>query len=234
VTLKIEENKNQVLPIIVDNHNLNDYLGKEKFQKDVKENVGIPGVAIGLAWTPVGGDILYIEATKYPGKGNLKLSGRLGEVMKESAQLAFSYLRAHAKELNISNYLFTDYDFHIHVPSGAVPKDGPSAGVTILTALASLLTNIPVEENIAMTGEISLRGKILPVGGIKEKVLAAKSVGIETVLLPEKNRSDFEEIPEDIRKGLKVEYYTNMMDLLKRTVPKAFRSKVNFSEREGW
>jgi ATP-dependent Lon protease len=234
VTLKIEENKNQVLSIIVDNHNLNDYLGKEKFQKDVKENVGIPGVAIGLAWTPVGGDILYIEATKYPGKGNLKLSGRLGEVMKESAQLAFSYLRAHAKELNISNYLFTDYDFHIHVPSGAVPKDGPSAGVTILTALASLLTNIPVEENIAMTGEISLRGKILPVGGIKEKVLAAKSVGIETVLLPEKNRSDFEEIPEDIRKGLKVEYYTNMMDLLKRTVPKAFRSKVNFSEREGW
>jgi len=234
VTLKIEENKNQVLPIIVDNHNLNDYLGKEKFQKDVKENVGIPGVAIGLAWTPVGGDILYIEATKYPGKGNLKLSGRLGEVMKESAQLAFSYLRAHAKELNISNYLFTDYDFHIHVPSGAVPKDGPSAGVTILTALASLLTNIPVEENIAMTGEISLRGKILPVGGIKEKVLAAKAAGIETVLLPEKNRSDFEEIPEDIRKGLKVEYYTNMMDLLKRTVPKAFRSKVNFSEREGW
>jgi ATP-dependent Lon protease len=236
VTLKIEENKNQIqLPIVVDENHVSSYLGKEKFQKDIKENIGISGVAIGLAWTPVGGDILYIEATKYPGKGNLKLSGRLGEVMKESAQLAFSYLRAHAKELGIANYLFTDFDFHIHVPSGAVPKDGPSAGVTILTALASLLTNAPVEENIAMTGEISLRGKILPVGGIKEKVLAAKAAGIETVLLPEKNRSDFEEIPEEIRSGLNVEYYSNMMDLLKRTVPKAFRSKQTvYLEREGW
>ncbi|GIX43563.1 MAG: Lon protease [Leptospiraceae bacterium] len=235
VTLKLEESKNQNIPIVVDENNLKEYLGKERFQKDIKENIGIPGVAIGLAWTPVGGDILYIEATKYPGKGNLKLSGRLGEVMKESAQLAFSYLRAHAKELNIANYLFTDYDFHIHVPSGAVPKDGPSAGVTILTALASLLTNTPVEENIAMTGEISLRGKILPVGGIKEKVLAAKAAGIETVLLPEKNRADFEEIPEEIRKGLNVEYYSNMMDLLRRTVPKAFRSKQTiYTEREGW
>jgi len=236
VTLKIEENKNQIqLPIVVDENHVSSYLGKERFQKDIKENIGISGVAIGLAWTPVGGDILYIEATKYPGKGNLKLSGRLGEVMKESAQLAFSYLRAHAKELGIANYLFTDLDFHIHVPSGAVPKDGPSAGVTILTALASLLTNAPVEENIAMTGEISLRGKILPVGGIKEKVLAAKAAGIETVLLPEKNRSDFEEIPKEIRSGLNVEYYSNMMDLLKRTVPKAFRSKKTvYLEREGW
>ncbi len=235
VTLKIEEQENKELPIVISEHNINEYLGIEKFHRDLKEHIGIPGVAIGLAWTPVGGDILFIEATKYPGKGNLKLSGRLGDVMKESAHLAFSYIRAHAHELNINHQLFTEYDYHIHVPSGAVPKDGPSAGVTILTALTSLLTNSPVEENIAMTGEISLRGKILPVGGIKEKVLAAKASGIETVLLPEKNKADFEEIPEDIRAGINVEYYSNMMDLLKRTVSKAFHQKqLVFTEREGW
>lgn len=232
IVLKLEkDNKSEEINL----ENLKEFLGKEKYQKDIKENIGIPGVAIGLAWTPVGGDILYIETTKYEGKGNLKLSGRLGEVMKESAQLAFSFLRAHAKELNIPEPYFTQYDFHIHVPSGAVPKDGPSAGITILIALASLLMNRPITENFAMTGEISLRGKILPVGGIKEKVLAARAAGIELVFLPEKNRPDFEEIPEEIRGNLKVEYYSNIMDLIKRVFPDIFiDKKLSFSEREGW
>lgn len=232
ILLKIEkENKLEKFSL----ENLKEFLGKEKYYKDIKENIGIPGVAVGLAWTPVGGDILYIETTKYQGKGNLKLSGRLGEVMKESAQLAFTFLRAHAKELNLQESDFTEYDFHIHVPSGAVPKDGPSAGVTILVALASLLMNKPITENFAMTGEISLRGKILPVGGIKEKVLAARAAGIDLVFLPEKNRPDFEEIPEEIRGNLKVEYFSDIMDLIKRVFLDIFNDKKQkFPEREGW
>ncbi|MCS7205726.1 MAG: endopeptidase La [Leptospiraceae bacterium] len=233
VVLKIEKEKDLALPVVVDVNDLVEYLGKERYYKDHKEHIRIPGVAIGLAWTPVGGDILYIETTKFPGKGNLKLSGRLGDVMKESAHLAFSFLRAHANELNIQNSLFHDYDFHIHVPSGAVPKDGPSAGITILVSLASLLTNTPIDQDLAMTGEISLRGKVLPVGGIKEKVIAAKSAGISTVILPDKNRADFEEIPEYIRSGIQVEYYSDMMDVLRRVLPQVFQ-KPKFTDREGW
>ncbi|MFN3605377.1 MAG: endopeptidase La [Leptonema sp. (in: bacteria)] len=236
ILLKIEKNDTPFESFEVHSENLKEFLGKEKFHKDIKENIGIPGVAIGLAWTPVGGDILYIETTKYPGKGNLKLSGRLGEVMKESAQLAFTYLRAHAKDLDIPDKLFVEYDYHIHVPSGAVPKDGPSAGITILTALTSLLTNIPITENFAMTGEISLRGSLLPVGGIKEKVLAARSAGIDLVLLPKKNQPDFEVIPEDIRGNLKVEYFSDIMSLLKKVFPNLFKRNNTYSylDREGW
>ncbi len=231
-SLELERNKYKVQ---IAPENLSRYLGKEKFHKDIKETLSIPGVSIGLAWTSVGGDILYIESTKFPGRGNLQLSGRLGEVMKESANLAFSYLKAHAQEIGIDSSLFNQYDFHIHVPSGAVPKDGPSAGVTILTSIASLLLNIPVSENIAMTGEISLRGKILPVGGIKEKVLAAKAAGIETVLLPEKNKADFEEIQEDIRSQIQVEYYSDMLTLMKRVLSlRKSEKKIEFIEREGW
>ncbi len=234
--LKFEKEKHRLEDYQIQVEDLKEFLGKEKFYKDIKENIGTPGVAIGLAWTPVGGDILYIETTRYDGNGNLKLSGRLGEVMKESAQLAFTYLRAHSKELQIDVSYFTKYDYHIHVPSGAVPKDGPSAGVTILIALTSLLTQIPITQNIAMTGEISLRGKILPVGGIKEKVLAARSAKIDLVFLPEKNKPDFEEIPEEIRGDLKVEYFSDIMDLLKRVFPELFNKKQlnSLNDREGW
>ena len=207
-------------------------LGRDRILRDLKENTAMPGVAIGLAWTPVGGDILYIEAAAYPGKGELKLSGQLGDVMKESAQAAFSFIRAHAGDLGIDHEQFQKKDIHVHIPGGAIPKDGPSAGVTLLSSITSLLSGNNIAENVAMTGEISLRGKILPVGGIKEKVLAARAAGISTVLLPEKNRPDYEEIPEHVKEGLKVEYYTDMMDLLKRTVPKGSHSAHD--PRQGW
>ena len=229
VVLKMEEGK-EISP--VSKENLPDYLGRAKFLRDRREINGIAGVATGLAWTPVGGDILFIESTKFKGSGNLKLSGRLGDVMKESAQAAFSFLRAHVRELNLNADQFQESDVHIHIPGGAIPKDGPSAGVTLLTAMTSLFTGVAVADDIAMTGEISLRGKILPVGGIKEKVLAAKAAGINTVLLPEKNRPDFEEIDETVRSSIQAEYYTDMMQLLRRTVPTAFTKRsIN---RDGW
>ncbi len=199
-----------------------EYLGRDRYYMDYKENTNIPGVAMGLAWTPVGGDILFVEATSYKGKGELKLSGRLGDVMKESAQAALSFLRAHSREMHLKPQVFENYDVHIHIPSGAIPKDGPSAGVTLLSALASLFTKKAVASDIAMTGEISLRGRILPVGGIKEKVLAAQAAGINMVLLPEKNRSEYEEMPEKLREGIEVEYYDDMLSLLRRSVPEAF------------
>lgn len=199
-------------------------LGRERFVKDYKENHGIPGLAIGLAWTPVGGEILFIETASYPGKGHFKLSGQLGDVMKESAQAALSFIRSHAGEFSIPPEVFEKTDVHIHIPGGAIPKDGPSAGVSMLSALVSLLTGKPVTEDVAMTGEISLRGRVLPVGGIKEKVLAARAAGIHTVFLPEKNRAEFDEIPSHVTEGIQVEYFSSMMDLLRRTVPGAFVS----------
>jgi ATP-dependent Lon protease len=163
----------------------------------------IPGVATGLAWTPVGGDILFIEATRAPGKGGLILTGQLGEVMRESAQAAMTLVKNKAASLGIDPKLFETSDIHIHVPAGATPKDGPSAGVAMVTALASLLTNRTVRSDTAMTGEISLRGLVLPVGGIKEKVVAAAAAGITQVILPARNRRDFEDIPKDARDRLK-------------------------------
>lgn len=209
--------------VVYDVEDVRKHLGRDRFHRDLRENTGIPGVATGLAWTPVGGDILFIEAMAYPGKGELKLSGQLGDVMKESALAALSFLRSHSATLNIDPEQVGKQDVHIHVPSGAIPKDGPSAGVTMLSALASLFTKAPIQDSLAMTGEISLRGRVLPVGGIKEKILAAKAAGIDTVLLPEKNRAEYEEIPEHVREGLAVEYFSDMMELLRRTVPGAFR-----------
>jgi ATP-dependent Lon protease len=159
-------------------------------------------VATGLVWTPTGGDITFIEATRMKGNRRLTLTGKLGDVMKESAQAAVSYVRSKATELGIDEELFSRSDIHIHVPAGAVPKDGPSAGVTIATALVSLLTGRNVRSHVAMTGEITLRGQVLPVGGIKQKVLAAARVGIKTIILPARNRVDLEDIPEEIRKEL--------------------------------
>ena len=162
-----------------------------------------PGVVTGLVWTPVGGDVVFIEASRMEGGKGLQLTGQLGDVMKESAQTALSYVRAHAAALHISPDFYEKSDLHIHVPAGAVPKDGPSAGVTMTSAIASLLSGRPIKPALAMTGEVTLSGKVLPVGGIKEKVLAAKRAGIKTVILPERNRKDLtEDIPEDLRRGM--------------------------------
>ncbi len=191
-----------------------DYLGKRKYYSEVAERTTVPGVATGLAWTPYGGDILFIEASVSKGNGKLHITGQLGDVMKESAMLAMSYLRAHSDELNIPGEAFKYWDLHIHVPKGAVPKDGPSAGISIFSAVASIFTQRKVKDTIAMTGEITLRGQVLPVGGIKEKVLAAKRAGIETVLLPEKNEKDVSEIEEDVIGDLEVQYLERMDPLL--------------------
>jgi len=191
-----------------------DYLGKRKYFSEVAERTKVPGVATGLAWTPYGGDILFIEASVSKGNGKLHITGQLGDVMKESAMLAMSYLKAHSDELNIPEEAFKYWDLHIHVPKGAVPKDGPSAGVSIFSAVASIFTQRKVKGNLAMTGEITLRGLVLPVGGIKEKVLAAKRAGIHKVLLPRKNEKDVEEIDKDVLGDLEVEYLERMDPLL--------------------
>jgi ATP-dependent Lon protease len=162
----------------------------------------VPGVATGLAWTPVGGDILFIEATRSPGKGGLLLTGQLGDVMKESAQAALSLVKNRAATLGIDPEIFARTDIHVHVPAGATPKDGPSAGVAMFMALTSLLTNRTIRSDTAMTGEISLRGLVLPVGGIKEKVVAAAAAGITRVMLPARNRRDYDDIPEEVRRKL--------------------------------
>jgi ATP-dependent Lon protease len=174
-------------------------LGARKFENEVAMRTSVPGVATGLAWTPVGGDILFIEATRVQGGGRLILTGQLGEVMKESAQAALTLVKSHAKSLGIDPALFERSDIHVHVPAGAIPKDGPSAGVAMFTALASLLTGRMVRNDTAMTGEISLRGLVLPIGGVKEKVLAAARAGITTVMLPARNRKDLEDVPESAR-----------------------------------
>jgi ATP-dependent Lon protease len=190
------------------------YLGKQKYFPDVAERLNKPGIATGLAWTPVGGDILFIEATKMKGKGSLILTGQLGDVMKESAQAALSYIASHAKELGIDENFRQRFDIHLHVPAGATPKDGPSAGVTILAALTSLLTDRFVRNDLAMTGEITLRGAVLPIGGVKEKVLAAHRAGIKFVLLPERNKYDLEEIPQHVAKDLEFIFVKEMDEVL--------------------
>jgi ATP-dependent Lon protease len=195
-------------------NDIQDILGKRKVFSDVAERTTVPGVATGLAWTPYGGDILFIEASVSRGSGKLHITGQLGDVMKESAMLAISYLRARYEELNIPEEAFKYWDLHIHVPQGAVPKDGPSAGVALLSAVASIFTQRKVKGTLAMTGEITLRGLVLPVGGIKEKVLAAKRAGIEKVFLPKKNEKDVAEIEEDVIGNLKVEYLDRMEPIL--------------------
>jgi ATP-dependent Lon protease len=197
---------------------LSDLLGPLKFEPELAERGGRPGTAVGLAWTPAGGDILFIESTRMPGKGELKLTGSLGDVMRESVEAARSWLRSHSDELALEPATFDACDIHLHVPSGAVPKDGPSAGVAMVTSLASLFTGRPATEKVAMTGEITLRGKVLPVGGIKEKVLAAKRAGIERVVLPQANRQDVEEISAKLLEGLDIRYVGTIDDALALTL----------------
>ncbi len=189
---------------------LHKFLGPVKFFPEVAERTSEPGVATGLAWTPTGGDIIFVEATKMRGEKGLTLTGQLGDVMKESAQAALAYVRSKSKELGIEEDFFEKNDIHIHVPAGAIPKDGPSAGITIFVALTSLLTNQPVRSDVAMTGEITLRGLVLPVGGIKEKVLAGLRAGIKTIILPQKNEKDLEEIPEHIRNAMNFKFIQRM------------------------
>ena len=193
---------------------LEEYLGAQQFFSEVAERTEVPGVATGLAWTPVGGDILFVEASVSPGSGKLLLTGKLGDVMKESARAALSYVKAKARELNIPAEAFKRWDLHVHVPSGAVPKDGPSAGVALLAALVSIYTQRRVKHDVAMTGEITLRGLVLPVGGIKEKVLAGKRAGINKVILPYKNEKDVKEIRGGTLDGLEITYVKRMKQVL--------------------
>ncbi len=193
---------------------LGDYLGAARFVNETAETIREYGIATGLGWTPVGGEILFIEATRMPGRGNLLLTGSLGEVMKESAQTALSYLRSQSKALGIDLTDYNKFDLHIHVPAGATPKDGPSAGVTVVAALASLLTRRRVRSDIAMTGEISLRGRVMRVGGIKEKVLAAARFGLKHVALPEQNQPDWSEVPEEVRQKIKAHFVRHISELL--------------------
>jgi len=197
---------------------LAELLGPVRYETELAERAGLPGVAIGLAWTPAGGDILFVESTRMPGKGELKLTGSLGDVMRESAEAARSWIRGHSDALGIDGGLFQESDIHLHVPAGAVPKDGPSAGVAMVTSLASLVTGRPTQPSVAMTGEITLRGKVMPVGGIKEKVLAAKRAGIERVVLPVQNRKDVEEVESGLLEGIALEYVGTIDEALEHTL----------------
>ncbi len=189
---------------VLEENDLGTYLGKVRFFSEVAERTSVAGVATGLAWTPVGGDILFIETSRMPGKGRLEITGQLGDVMKESARAALTYVRSNAEALGVEPQFLETVDLHVHVPAGAVPKDGPSAGVTIFTALASLLTGRRVRPDTAMTGEVTLRGRVLPVGGIKAKVLAAHAAGITRVILPQKNARDLDEVPREVRDALEI------------------------------
>ncbi|MEO0241255.1 MAG: endopeptidase La [candidate division WOR-3 bacterium] len=214
IAVEIAEGK-KVDKVIIKEEDIEKYLGPRVFFSETKAREGIPGIATGMAWTPTGGEILFIESTKMPGGRNLILTGQLGEVMKESAQAALSIIRSKSEQLGIEKDFWNKYDIHIHVPEGAVPKDGPSAGITIFISLVSLLKNQPVNPEIAMTGEITLRGKVMPVGGIKEKVLAAKRAGIKEIILPKLNEKDLVEIPDYVKKDLKFYFVENVDDVLK-------------------
>jgi ATP-dependent Lon protease len=192
---------------------LGDYLGHAPFMAETAEKITEYGISTGMAWTPVGGEVLFIEATRMRGRGNLILTGSLGDVMKESAQAAMSFLRSQAKKLDIDLSDYGKFDIHIHVPAGATPKDGPSAGVAIVAALASLLTKRKVRSQTAMTGEISLRGRVLRVGGIKEKVLAAQRFGIKEVILPDQNKPDWQEAPPEVRAKMKVHFVKQISEI---------------------
>jgi ATP-dependent Lon protease len=173
-------------------------LGRQRFYQEAAERTAVPGVATGLAVTGTGGDVLFVEATVMKGEG-LTLTGQLGDVMKESAKIALSYIRSHSGELGIDEHLFDERAFHVHVPAGAIPKDGPSAGITMATALASLLSGRPVKHTVGMTGEVTLQGRVLPIGGLKQKVLAAHAAGLTDVIIPERNRPDLDDVPQDVR-----------------------------------
>jgi ATP-dependent Lon protease len=204
VARDVAEGKTEKTNVAADD--IHKLLGPIKFYSEIAERTKYSGVATGLAWTSTGGDIIFVEATKMQGKGNLALTGQLGDVMKESAQAALSYIRSKALDFHIPEDFFEKQDLHIHVPQGAIPKDGPSAGITMMVALVSLLTDKPVRNDVAMTGEITLRGLVLPIGGVKEKVLAAKRAGIRSVMLPKMNEKDLEEVPETVKENMNFKF----------------------------
>jgi len=201
-------------PILVDAEKAREYLGKQRYFAELSERIDRPGIVTGLVWTPVGGDIIFIESTRMPGGKGFTLTGQLGDVMKESARAALSWVRAEAEHLGIDPRFFEHNDLHMHVPAGAIPKDGPSAGIAMTTSLVSLLTGRPIKENLAMTGEITLRGKVLPIGGVKDKVLAAHRAGIRTIILPKRNESDIDDIPEEARRELMFVFADRMEEVL--------------------
>jgi ATP-dependent Lon protease len=207
--------------VVVSPENLSQFLGPQKFIPEIKARTWGPGLATGLAWTPAGGEIIFIEASKMRGKNNLTLTGHLGEVMKESAAAALSYIRSKAEEFGVVEDFFDRHDIHIHIPAGATPKDGPSAGVAMLCALLSVIVGRSVRQDIAMTGEITLRGDVLPVGGIKEKILAAKRAGIQRVVLPHLNQKDLEEVPESVRKNMTFKWVTQIKEVIDFSLEKA-------------
>ncbi len=204
-----------IASVHIDAAQVREILGSARYENEVAMRVSVPGVATGLAWTPVGGDILFIEAARTPGSGKLILTGQLGDVMKESAQAALSLLKANAGAFGLDPASFEKSDIHIHVPAGAIPKDGPSAGVAMYTALVSLLTRRTVRHDVAMTGEISLRGLVLPIGGVKEKTVAAARAGIGTVLLPARNRRDLEDVPASVRASIEFHFVERVEDLIR-------------------
>jgi ATP-dependent Lon protease len=189
-------------PVEIDLDVVRDALGRQKVFQEAALRTAVPGVATGLAVTGTGGDVLFVEATSMKGSSGLVLTGQLGDVMKESARIALSYVRGHAEQLGIDSDAFEDREFHVHVPAGAIPKDGPSAGVTMTTALASLLSGRPVRHTVGMTGEVTLQGRVLPIGGLKQKVLAAHAAGLTDVILPERNRGDLDDVPADVREQM--------------------------------
>jgi ATP-dependent Lon protease len=212
-------------PVKIDLEAVRDALGRQRFFQESAARTAIPGVATGLAVTGAGGDVLFVEATSMTtggGGGNgLVLTGQLGDVMKESARIALSYVRGHAEELGIDESAFENREFHVHVPAGAIPKDGPSAGVTMVTALASLLSGRPVKHTVGMTGEVTLQGRVLPIGGLKQKALAAHAAGLTDVILPERNRGDLDEIPEEVRKQMTFHPVMTVQEVLDRALEPA-------------
>jgi ATP-dependent Lon protease len=208
-------------PITVNVDEIRSALGRQRFFRETAERTAVPGVATGLAVTGTGGDVLFVEATSMKGGDGLVLTGQLGDVMKESARIALSWLRAHARDLGIDEDAFEDRSFHVHVPAGAIPKDGPSAGITMTTALASLLSGRPVKHTVGMTGEVTLQGRVLPIGGLKQKVLAAHAAGITDVIIPERNRADLDDIPADVLEQLAIHPVMTVAEVLEQALEAA-------------
>jgi ATP-dependent Lon protease len=211
---------------VLDAERVHDLLGPVRHFRELTERTDRSGVAIGLAWTQVGGEILFVESSRMKGKGKITITGRLGDVMKESALAAMTWIRSNAPSLGIDEKLFEESDFHVHIPAGAIPKDGPSAGVTLTCSLVSLLTGVPVAPHLAMTGEVTLRGKVLPVGGVKEKVIAAKSAGIKRVLLPTKNEKDLVDVSQPIKDAMRFQFVDDIDQLLDLAFGEALREAV--------
>ncbi|HYF26533.1 MAG TPA: S16 family serine protease, partial [Baekduia sp.] len=212
-------------PVTVDLDRVRDALGRQKVFQEAAARTAVPGVATGLAVTGTGGDVLFVEANDMDAKGTgaLTLTGQLGDVMKESARIALTYVRAHREELGIARDAFEDREFHVHVPAGAIPKDGPSAGITMTTALASLLTGRPVRHTVGMTGEVTLQGRVLPIGGVKQKVLAAHAAGLTDVILPERNRPDVDDVPAEVREQLTFHFVMTIGEVLEQALEPAPR-----------